>query len=420
MVKKPNSDKIHKRVRKRKVFYIPGYDPIGPRRYRELYRTEAKRQEQISDYQLNVKGRKSSDNNYGWDVNAVIDGHETDTSFEFLLWSDVVQDSQSRSIVSTFILLIRTAWIYLHSGALRRIGQTRRFPVIVALYPVFALTLQFNLALVAGFSIYVIVSLVMARILAAAFGVLVFWITMQIFRRLDASFFAYYLMHDYGFSASKKGENPPELELKITMFAKSIMYALDEDWDEVLIVGHSSGAHIGISVLADVLRATPADVLDKSPHISLLTLGQVVPMVSFLPNAGRLRADLHSLSQRRCITWVDVTAPTDACSFALCDPVAVSSVAPDADKQLWPLVLSAAYNRTIDPKRMEEIKNDYFKLHILYLCALDNPEQYDYFRVTAGPDTLGARFEGYNSSPSTNRKPMSLFNSMEENQWRNR
>ena len=27
-------------VRRRRVFYIPGYDPIHPRRYRELYRKE--------------------------------------------------------------------------------------------------------------------------------------------------------------------------------------------------------------------------------------------------------------------------------------------------------------------------------------------------------------------------------------------
>ncbi len=28
--------------RRRRVFYIPGYDPIHPRRYRELYRAKAR------------------------------------------------------------------------------------------------------------------------------------------------------------------------------------------------------------------------------------------------------------------------------------------------------------------------------------------------------------------------------------------
>ena len=37
---------------KRKVFYIPGNDPIHLRRYRELYRTESAAQGAISGYDL--------------------------------------------------------------------------------------------------------------------------------------------------------------------------------------------------------------------------------------------------------------------------------------------------------------------------------------------------------------------------------
>jgi hypothetical protein len=58
--------------------------------------------------------------------------------------------------------------------------------------------------------------------------------------------------------------------------------------DEVLVVGHSSGA------LSGRFGAGGPDprgrVRQDGPVLSLLTLGQVVPMVSFLPRAGRLRA----------------------------------------------------------------------------------------------------------------------------------
>ena len=39
---------------RRRVFYIPGYDPIHPRRYRELYRKEGRDQAQISGYGLEL------------------------------------------------------------------------------------------------------------------------------------------------------------------------------------------------------------------------------------------------------------------------------------------------------------------------------------------------------------------------------
>ena len=37
-------------VFRRRVFYIPGYDPFHPRRYRELYRSEGAQQAGISGY----------------------------------------------------------------------------------------------------------------------------------------------------------------------------------------------------------------------------------------------------------------------------------------------------------------------------------------------------------------------------------
>ncbi len=46
-------------VKRRRVFYIPGYDPIHPRRYRELYRKEGAAQAEISDYTLSLTPKKA-------------------------------------------------------------------------------------------------------------------------------------------------------------------------------------------------------------------------------------------------------------------------------------------------------------------------------------------------------------------------
>ena len=43
------------RVKKRRVFHILGYDPIHPRRYRELYRKEGSVQTQISGYEIGLQ-----------------------------------------------------------------------------------------------------------------------------------------------------------------------------------------------------------------------------------------------------------------------------------------------------------------------------------------------------------------------------
>ncbi len=382
-------------VKRRQVFYIPGYDPMLPRRYRELYRTEGTLQADISGYELDLKGNPKAEN-YSWSVTSKINSKVCHTDFEFLLWSDIVQSSMDRGIAATFLLLARVVSIYLSTGALFRLMRLRKGPVIAALYPVFMLTLQLVLAgLVAWF-----VGFGFAQFtplwLAVPIGLGVLGWLMRWFRALDNRLFAYYLLHDYAFSAQYFGANPPELEHRMQVFGDRIYAALQSDVDEVLVVGHSSGAHLGVSVLADLLRRHNID--PKGPQLGFLTLGHVVPMVSYLPKADRLRADLHFLSQQRDVTWIDVTAPGDGCTFALCDPVAVSGAA--TSETIWPLVISAAFTQSLSPDYYNSMKWRFFRLHFQYLCAFDRPKDYDYFQITAGPMTLAARYQGRVASPS--------------------
>ncbi len=391
-------------VGRRRVFYIPGYDPVHPRRYRELYRKEGAAQAEVSGYDLHLSAKPAGgQGRYGWHVDATIDGHDVQADFDVLVWSDIVRDSMEQGVFATYLQLLRTAWIYIASGALFRLMRLRKGPVIAALYPVGFLLVQLLIALSLAWA--------MARGLAllhpwlAPLGLLVVPPVLLWFKARDNKLFAYYLMHDYAYSAQHGGANPPALEVRIAAFADEIATALREDVDEVLIVGHSSGAHLAVSILSDLVRA--GQVPKSGPALSFLSLGQVVPMVSFLPRAHRLRADLRFLSACDQVTWIDVTAPGDGCAFALCDPVSVSGVAPK-DKR-WPLVVSAAFSQTLSPARWRALRWRFFRLHFQYLCAFDRPGDYDYFQITAGPQTLAARYRGRAPSPSRIDRAVSKF-----------
>ncbi len=400
-----------KPVRQRRVFYIPGYDPIHPRRYRELYRSEGAAQAGISGYDITLSPSKGGQR-YGWHVDGLIGGAEVSADFEVLVWSDIVRDSMEQGIAATYWQLTRTAWTYITSGALFRLTRLRKGPVIAALYPVVFLIVQLMLAVLVG-SVIVWVGKaflmpflgVFGHMLALAAGLTVAYGLLHWFKSKDSKFFAYYLMHDYAYSAASKGANPPELEARLAEFTDEIAEALTQESDEVLVVGHSSGAHLGVSILADLIRQGRAP--EGGPILSFLTLGQVVPMVSFLPLAHRLRADLQYLCQRDELAWVDVTAPGDGCAFALCDPVSVS-VEPPVQKR-WPLVLSAAFTQTLSPERWRALKRRFFRLHFQYLCAFDRPGDYDYFQITAGPVPLGVRYAERAPSPSRFEETVNKF-----------
>ncbi len=403
---------LDRQVKRRRVFYIPGYDPIHPRRYRELYRKEGAAQAEISGYDIALTPRKGA--RYGWQVDAVIGGHQTRAEVEVLVWSDIVRDSMQTGIIATYGQLLRTAWVYVSTGALRRLMWLRKGPVIAALYPVGMLLVQLLFAVLAILAVKGAVIGVLKAGMIALFGDPWPWVTLGLgligwaaglvagvwllgwFKRKDGKFYAYYLMHDYAFSARSNGANSPELEQRMAQFTATIAAALNSDTDEVLVVGHSSGAHLAVSILADLIRAGLAPA--NGPALSFLSLGQVIPMVSFLPGADRLRGDLHFLSRRDELTWIDVTAPGDGCAFALCDPVAVTGVAPPDKK--WPLVVSAAFTQSLSDETWKALRWRFFRLHFQYLCAFDRPRDYDYFQITAGPMTLGQRYAGRKQSNS--------------------
>jgi hypothetical protein len=412
-------------VRTRRVFHIPGYDPMHPRRYRELYRTEGAAQAKISGYEIGIKA-ESSDASFRWTVGARIEGQPVMAQVDVLVWSDIVRDSMAQSIPATYWQLVQTAWTYISTGTLRRLMWMRKGPVIAALYPVVMLLSQLALAIGVGSWLGGLVEdlgqgglewiglregAVYAGLTWALWALgwaVMIGVTITIlrwFRARDNKLFAYYLMHDYAYSAQLRGETPPALAARLKEFETLIAAALAEDVDEVLVVGHSSGAHLAVSILAELLRA--GRVPKGGPDLAFLSLGQVVPMVSFLPRARALRRDLAFLSASDDLTWVDVSAPGDGCCFALCDPVAVSGVAPENKR--WPLVISAAFTQSLTPARWKALRWRFFRLHFQYLCAFDQPKDYDYFQITAGPLTLGARYARRKPSASRIDIPVSKY-----------
>lgn len=405
----PVENPIEKIVKTRRVFYVPGYDPFHPRRYRELFRKESRKQANISGYSVDLKP-KNGGNIYGWDTIANIDDHDVFSSVEVLVWSDIVRKSMSTDIPQTYLQLLKTAWIYLSSGALLRLMRLRKGPIIAALYPVFALLIQLVFAIFAGWAIGSLMSVLLPWFSGAAFWICQWVIPLFVlrwFKQKDGKFFAYYLMNDFAHSAKHKGAFSPQMLDRMSQFKAIVKDAMKRDVDEVLVVGHSSGAHIALSFLSDILREDEGCVVHGK--LAFLSLGHVIPMVSFLPNANSLRSDLRFLSEQNVMPWVDVTAPGDGCSFALCDPVAVTGVATENSK--WPLVFSAAFTQSLSPERWNELRWRFFRLHFQYLCAFDRPKDYDYFKITCGPLTLAKRYEGRLASKSVMRRPTSGYRS---------
>ncbi len=399
---------VRQDVARRKVFYVSGFDPLGPRRYRELYRTEGPMQAAVSGYTVDVAGLPRTEcGAYRWRATHHRNGLRSEAEFEFLGWDDIVRHSFRPSLVYVYALMFRTLWCYLTSGAIQSMWRLRSGPLVAGLVPAFLMMFYVLYAGLIGSSAGLIVGVGFGGPvwLAAGTGLFAGTAAMLCTRIFEEQLMIYFMVNDLGYTAAGNGRYPEVLCDRLDHFAARIHDAATSgQYDEVLVVGHSSGAQLGVSALARMIRRHG---VPDGPHVGLVTLGQSIAMISFLPEADDVRADLALLADEPRVFWLDVTAPGDGACFALTDPAANCRVGGRPATALNPLVVSAAFRCTMDPALLRRNRWRFLRMHFQYLCAFAKPDAFDYFEITSGPLALATRYAGRDCSPSMLATPVS-------------
>ncbi len=204
---------------KRRVFYIPGFDPFPPRRYRELYRREGQEQARITGYQLD-QYKANFKAGYGWRAELCDEAGKSEAEIEVLMWSDIVKTSMSSGIFFTYLNMLKTAWIYISTATLFDIVRLRKGPVIAALYPIGFLIVQLAIALGVAYGVSRL--LVAIHPMLSWVALVIIWPVLALFQKYDHKVFAYYLMQDYAHSAKLRGAYPPELKERLRQFKEKI------------------------------------------------------------------------------------------------------------------------------------------------------------------------------------------------------
>ena len=344
--------------------------------------------------------------NYRWNVDHTADGVVTQSEFEFLGWDDIVRHSIRPSLGYVYSLMFRTLWIYLSSGAIRAMWRLRSGPLVAGLVPAFIMMFYLAYAGLIGLTASLLLAgpLGLPWLLAAGLGLGAATLAMLTTRLFEDQLMIYFMVNDLGYSAQEAGKYPQALDERLDEFAARIRDELTSGaYDEVLVVGHSSGAQLAVSAVS---RALGNDPCPENTPLALLTLGQSIAMTSFLPNADALRADLARLADETSLFWLDVTAPGDGACFALTDPVANCRTEGRHPETLNPVVMSAAFKHTMAPGELRQYRWRLLRMHFQYLCAFARPRDFDYFQITSGPLALATRFSGRGCSPSMRADPV--------------
>lgn len=374
-------------VQRRLVCYVGGFDPQGPAHYHQLYATEAARQAAVSGHEITVGRRQRlGEHIAGWEVDARIEGESVHTRYEFLRWDDIVRARWPRSRWALLRTTLWASWRCWRDGVMWY-SWRRSWPAFLALAgPGLAMLIWVLLLGVAaavgavlwqvGWSVASGVWLLLALPALLALGA-------EAERRTQMA----WLMRSLACLVRQGRGQTPDLEARLDQFAEHLASALQEaQHDEVLLVGHSSGAMLAVSVAARALARLPAG---GGARLSLLTLGNCGATLSQQPAAQSYRDELVAVGSSSAVHWLDVSAPADGCCFALVDPcegLALPPGAPGAKR------LNPRFAQLFSPASYERIRHDKYRCHFQYLMASEVVGDYDFFAITAGPQTLQQRF----------------------------
>ena len=385
-------------VRRRCVFYLSGFDPKGAGHYHALFKDQAALQAKAGGIDIEVGARqRQPSGNQAWTVRAVEGGEVVETWYEFLRWDDIVRAHWHRHQWQLWRDILGTSFYNLRTGALWKIwkltwpgGLALTMPVMLLFAALIGIPLGSALV---GMMVDAFSDSTPLAISASAVAAMLLVLGA---RKLEARYSMYWLMRSYAFTRLQAQGRVPELEVRLDAHAKRVAQRIVEAQDdEVLVVGHSSGTIMAVSVMARALEQLPEPRTGLA--VSMLTLGHCMPLLGCLPPANRFRSDLSSLAADNRFSWIDFTAPSDGCCCALADPVSASDADAPARHPDHPKVLSPRFAQMFDADAYRELKRDKFRTHFQYLMASQLPVDYDYFRVTAGAMTLATRFAGKSS-----------------------
>lgn len=400
-------------VRKRLVYYVSGFDPRGPSWYYGTYRRDAPKQAALSGMAFEVGRRETPHPNVtAWTVKARAGDEATETRYNFLRWDDVVRGHWPRGTLRLALLAPWNVWRFIRRGVLGRVLATSWPTFICGTLPLaFLLALLFGGLIVGGLlgwlaqALFALpwwsVPLVALAVtgLACAVGIPI----------LDRRFGIHWLSRIYDFNLLQAARLAPDFEQRFDEHARLVAREVKEsDADEVLVIGHSTGAQAALTLLARALRLDP-DLGRRRAAVSLMTVGGSIPMLSWQPDAAWLREDLRLVAHEPSIGWSDFTLAQDGACFALHDPVESTGIAHPQGAEPKPKLLSVKLFDLFSPEEFKAIRRNWFRVHFQYLMASQQLGDYDYFAITAGPKTLADRFAHRPSARGFDRFQLKLF-----------
>lgn len=196
-----------------------------------------------------------------------------------------------------------------------------------------------------------------------------------------------HLMDLWSFSLNFIRGRRPDAEALMQRFADStVARVATGGYDEVILVGHSTGGVLILDIAARCLAIDP-DFAKRAPHVALLTLGSTALKAGMHPAAKTFRQGAQSLLNDGRLEWVEIQCLTDVINLYKTDPVAEMKLT-GRGARVFPLVRTVRIKDMLEADTYKRIKRSFFRVHYQYIFGNTKPYWYDFFQICCGPTSL--------------------------------
>jgi pimeloyl-ACP methyl ester carboxylesterase len=382
-------------VKRRRVIYVPGYDPRGLPEYFRMFRTELQKFRSLYNVDSTLSKLDRSDRQPIWTIHTAADGWKVETHYHFLRWEDIIQGDFARPAWWKILHLFRVMAIWLVDGTLLRITRASWRCTCFILYAPIAFLLSGAVSAFVGCATSRLTAAFLPNtLLVAAIGVVVAVLTfIAVVRAIESQLMCLYLADSFVSAHDFAHRQRPDWETRLQEFAVYLAETVARnDADEIVVVGHSFGSFLAIDVLARALEHDP-QLGRHGPRVALLTVGPNHPLLGLNRAAGWFHDRLQRLVAEPSIDWVEYQTRKDVMNFYWFDPV-VRYQLDRANFHINLRVVPISF-RDIISEDWNRMRWRFFRIHFQTIMANERPSHYDYFLIVCGPFELRYRAEHY-------------------------
>jgi hypothetical protein len=363
-------------VAKRLVFHIGGYDPtMPPASAQRRFVREMGRFQRTWLVKAFIDDLRDSTDQIKWKVTTTGPNWQVETDYHLVRWDDVIESFKQRPIWFRIPQGIVAFLDFVAAGALWGYLRTNWHYAGFFLYPFVA----FGVLIVAAFLVGEFAFKIGGSIsLTIGIGLLAFaTLLVGPWRWLNLAD----LFDDWIFSREYIQSGSSIIEQRLDRLAAEIVAAASgSDADELVVIGHSLGAVIGIDLLDRAVKLDPTLGARKMP-VMFITIGSSILKVGFHRGATRFRAAVERVARAPGIFWADYQARIDVLNFYDTKPMAEMALPTENE----PVVRLVEFSRMLERAMYRRIRLNFYRLHCQFISGNDRRAAYDYFMLVCGP-----------------------------------